>query len=101
MTETERNLRNELSALTENWTIDDWRKVRNIDYLSSDYMMPIEALIHKLDRIKYYNTHRIVMPYSPPKVQMFIDKKETIINDLKSVLDVTKKHKKDVTSIAP
>jgi hypothetical protein len=97
--EIERNLRSKLTSLTEHWTHADWRKVRNVDYFSSDYMPIVQALIHKIDRIEYYNQHGVIMPYSPPKVQMFIDEMEEMINDSKSVLEATKKYKKDVTSI--
>jgi len=101
LTETERNLRSKLAALTENWLHNDWRKVRNIDYLSSDYMPSVQALIHKIDRAEYYNRHGVIMPYSPPKVQMFIDEMEELCNESKSILDPSKFYKKDVTSFTP
>lgn len=93
LTETEKNLKNKLATLTENWSHDDWRKVRNIDYLSSDYMPSIQALIYKTDRIEYYNCHGVIMPYSPPKIQMFIDEMEELSNESKSILDPTKIYK--------
>jgi hypothetical protein len=77
MTNNEKYLRNQLSVLTADWTHMDWRKVRNIDYLSSDYMPVEQALMHKIERIRYYNDNGIIMPYSRAKVEMFIEERET------------------------
>ena len=91
LTETERNLRSKLNTLTQDWTHKDWRKVRNIDYFFSDYMPIVQALIHKIERIEYYNINGVVKPYSPPVLQMRVDEMEDEINKYKSILDPSKK----------
>jgi len=53
LSDNEKNLRNKLNTLTQEWTHLDWRKVRNIDYFFSDYLPMVESLIHKLERIEY------------------------------------------------
>lgn len=87
MSENEKNLRNKLNALTQEWTHLDWRKVRNIDYFFSDYLPMVESLIHKLERIEYYNQNGVIKPYSAPKIEMLIYDIENKRNKTKSPLD--------------
>lgn len=91
----ERDLRNKLNALTQEWTHVDWRKVRNIDYFFSDYMPIVQALIHKIERIEYYNQNGAVKPYSAPKIEMLTYDIEHQRNKAKSWLDPSKKKTDD------
>ena len=90
LTETERNLRSKLNTLTQDWTHKDWRKVRNIDYFFSDYMPIVQALIHKIERIEYYNQNGVVKPYSAPKIEMLTYDLEFEKNKAKTILDPSK-----------
>lgn len=87
----EKYLRNQLNVLTADWSHLDWRKVRNKDYYFSDYLPPEQALMHKIERIRYYNDNGVVKPYSAPILQMNIDEIERKLNKDKSILDPTKK----------
>lgn len=91
----EKDLRNKLNALTQQWTDMDWRKVRNIDYFFSDYMPIVQALIHKIERIEYYNQNGVVKPYSAPKIEMLTYDIEHQRNKSKSWLDPSKKETDD------
>lgn len=91
----ERDLRSKLSALTQEWTYVDWKKVRNIDYFFSDYMPIVQALIHKIERIEYYNQNGVVKPYSAPKIEMLTYDLEHQKNKAKSLLDPSKKESDD------
>ena len=86
----EKDLRNKLNALTQQWTDMDWRKVRNIDYFFSDYMPIVQALIHKIERIEYYNQNGVVKPYSAPKIEMLTYDLEFEKNKAKTILDPSK-----------
>ena len=86
----EKNLRNKLNTLTQEWTHLDWRKVRNIDYFFSDYLPMVESLIHKLERIEYYNQNGVIKPYSAPKIEMLIYDIEKKRNKIKSPLNPSK-----------
>jgi uncharacterized coiled-coil DUF342 family protein len=90
LSQNEKNLRNKLNALTQEWTHLDWRKVRNIDYFFSDYLPMVESLIHKLERIEYYNQNGVIKPYSAPKIEMLIYDIEKKRNKAKSPLDPSK-----------
>lgn len=61
--------------LTINFSPEDWRKVRNDDYWLSDYLPPDQRLMHKIERVEYYNTHRVIKPYSPAKVRQIHESK--------------------------
>jgi len=91
LSDNEKNLRNKLNTLTQEWTHLDWRKVRNIDYFFSDYLPMVESLIHKLERIEYYNQNGVIKPYSAPKIEMLIYDIEKKRNKAKSPLDPSKK----------
>ena len=91
----ERDLRNKLSTLTQEWTHVDWKKVRNIDYFFSDYMPIVQALIHKIERIEYYNRNGVVKPYSAPRIEMLTYDIERDKNKIKSILDPSKKENDD------
>ena len=95
MTNNEKYLRNQLSVLTADWTHMDWRKVRNIDYFFSDYMSVEQGLLHKIERIRYYNDNGVVKPYSRPVIEMNIDDIERKNNRQKSLLDPSKKEVTD------
>jgi len=91
LSDNEKNLRNKLNTLTQEWTHLDWRKVRNIDYFFSDYMSVEQGLLHKIERIRYYNDNGVVKPYSRPVIEMNIDDIEKKRNKAKSPLDPSKK----------
>ena len=99
MTNNEKYLRNQLSVLTADWSHMDWRKVRNIDYFFSDYMSVEQGLLHKIERIRYYNDNGVVKPYSRPVIEMNIDDIERKYNRQKSLLDpsLLDTSKKEVT----
>lgn len=93
MTNNEKYLRNQLSVLTANWSHTDWRKVRNIDYFFSDYLPTEAGLQHKIERIRYYNAHGVIMPYSRMYIEDQIEKIEKKKLEVSSILTRNGKEK--------